>query len=77
MIKKEKRPYYMAIRNHTGDEILGVVVTEGWKLGSGVGISKALLDNLDKVIHEDWWFDNISKAEFETYQAFGIKEFEV
>ena len=21
-----------------------------------------------------WWWDNVSQAEFETYQAFGIKE---
>ena len=77
MVKKEIQPHYMAIRSHPGDEILGVVVVEGWKLGSGIGISKALMDNLDKVIHEDWWFDNISQAEFETYQTFGIKEYKV
>lgn len=74
-----KPPFYFAIRSMNSNEILGITIAGKLHQSRvGIGISQVLIVSLTEAIgNDDWWFDNIPKAEFETYQAFGFKEYTV
>ena len=57
-----------------GDEVIGIVKVS-WPYPS---IKQGILRILDEQLgHEKWWLDSITKVEFETYQAFDIKEYRI
>ena len=76
MNNNSKPPFYFAVRSMCSNEILGIIMAGKSHSGVGIGVTQALIVNLTEEIgNDDWWFDNIPKAEFETYQAFGFKEY--
>jgi len=60
--KTYRNKNYWLIRTFTGREILGIV----WTVSNHPGLSPEIV--------RAWFFDEISQAEFETYQAFDFKE---
>lgn len=72
-------PFYFAIRSMNSNEILGITIAGKLHQSRvGIGISQVSIASLTEAIGNDnWWLDNITKAEIETYQAFGFKEYNV
>ncbi len=61
--------WYYSITNWAGDEALAIMKSETEKY---VPEEIAIIN--DKLDHGAWLLNPISQAEFETYQAFGIRE---
>ena len=77
--KTYKRRNYWLIRTFKGREILGMV----WTVSNHPGLSAEIVKyinteigntKVDMWLGTTWFFDEISQAEFETYQAFDFKE---
>ena len=67
---------YLAVRKGkvgtTSGELLGILSTRR----SGTGLAAAIIKIvIRKVGNGNWWFDDLTKIEFETYREFGIREF--
>jgi len=67
---------YLAVRKGkvgtTSGELLGILSTRR----SGIGLAAAVVNIvIRKVGNGNWWFDDLTKIEFETYREFGIREF--
>jgi len=67
---------YLAVRKGkvrtTSGELLGILSTRR----SGTGLAAVVVHIVTrKVGNGNWWFDELTKTEFETYREFGIREF--
>ncbi len=55
-----------------GGEPFGIV----WTVSNHPGLSKTIVEAISKLVDSnDWWFEEITKAQFETYQEFEFIEF--
>lgn len=59
---------YWLIKDRHNGEVLGIL-EESYPGTSPIG------DLSKEIGHRHWFWDNISKSEFETYQVFGFKEY--
>lgn len=62
---------FWLVRSVVNDEAFAVT---GYDLSPALNLD--LVKRLDEAFGwENWWFDKITKAEFETYKEFGFEEY--
>jgi len=68
-----RKNYWLVRRlRFIGGEPFGIV----WTVSNHPGLSKTIVEAISELIDSrDWWFEEITKAQFETYREFEFIEF--
>lgn len=65
---------FWLIKTNGDHEVIGIAKLS-WPYPSiKDGVFRVIAEDIG---HSEWWLDEITRTEFETYQAFGFKEYKI